>query len=442
MNEEIAVQIENLTKIYRIYSTPLDRMKEALHPFHKRYSTDFYALQGVSMTIRKGETLGIIGKNGAGKSTLLKAITGVLTPTEGTIRVHGRIASLLELGAGFNPEMTGFENIYLNGTIMGYTREEMDKRVPNIVEFADIGDFLYQPVKTYSSGMFARLAFAVNSNVSPDILIVDEALAVGDVFFQNKCFRKLETLRSQGTTVLFVSHDIGSIKQLCTHVLWLEKGRVVMDGAPEEVCNRYFNAEIAERNASLTGTVPVEREMLREQSAEEGLAVRALPVKEGDILSEKAKIISFRILNEAGEETAIMEARCRYEIHILVEASMDVAQCILGITLSNPKGIDIIGTNTFSVSDGKNFSLERGKYLDVTFRFTMPAILPGTYVWETALAEGTQAAHVILTWLHGVCRTEVVNEASNRLGLIDVQAQTVLTSYEPEAIRVSKGERE
>lgn len=440
MNEEIAVQIENLTKIYHIYSTPLDRMKEALHPFHKRYSTDFYALQGVSMTIRKGETLGIIGKNGAGKSTLLKAITGVLAPTEGTIRVHGRIASLLELGAGFNPEMTGFENIYLNGTIMGYTREEMDKRVPNIVEFADIGDFLYQPVKTYSSGMFARLAFAVNSNVSPDILIVDEALAVGDVFFQNKCFRKLEQLRSRGTTVLFVSHDIGSVKQLCTHVLWLEKGRVVMDGAPEEVCNRYFNAEIAERNAELAGApAAVRREELTERRADGVLAVHALPEKEGDILSEKARIISFRILDESGRETAVMEARRAYDIHVTIEARQDIASCILGITFSNPKGIDIIGTNTFTVSDGKNFPLTRDQYLDVAFSFTMPPILPGTYVWDTALAEGTQAAHVILTWLHGVSRVEVVNEASNRLGLIDVATEAALTRYAPDEIRIDRG---
>lgn len=440
MNEEIAVQIENLTKIYHIYSTPLDRMKEALHPFHKRYSTDFYALQGVSMTIRKGETLGIIGKNGAGKSTLLKAITGVLMPTEGTIRVHGRIASLLELGAGFNPEMTGFENIYLNGTIMGYTREEMDKRVPNIVEFADIGDFLYQPVKTYSSGMFARLAFAVNSNVSPDILIVDEALAVGDVFFQNKCFRKLEQLRSRGTTVLFVSHDIGSVKQLCTHVLWLEKGRVVMDGAPEEVCSRYFNAEIAERNAELAGApAAVRREELTERRADGVLAVHALPEKEGDILSEKARIISFRILDESGRETAVMEARRAYDIHVTIEAREDIASCILGITFSNPKGIDIIGTNTFTVSDGKNFPLTRDQYLDVAFSFTMPPILPGTYVWDTALAEGTQAAHVILTWLHGVSRVEVVNEASNRLGLIDVATEAALTRYTPDEIRIDRG---
>ena len=440
MNEEIAVQIENLTKIYHIYSTPLDRMKEALHPFHKRYSTDFYALQGVSMTIRKGETLGIIGKNGAGKSTLLKAIAGVLMPTEGTIRVHGRIASLLELGAGFNPEMTGFENIYLNGTIMGYTREEMDKRVPNIVEFADIGDFLYQPVKTYSSGMFARLAFAVNSNVSPDILIVDEALAVGDVFFQNKCFRKLEQLRSRGTTVLFVSHDIGSVKQLCTHVLWLEKGRVVMDGAPEEVCSRYFNAEIAERNAELAGApAAVRREELTERRADGVLAVHALPEKEGDILSEKARIISFRILDESGRETAVMEARRAYDIHVTIEAREDIASCILGITFSNPKGIDIIGTNTFTVSDGKNFPLTRDQYLDVAFSFTMPPILPGTYVWDTALAEGTQAAHVILTWLHGVSRVEVVNEASNRLGLIDVATEAALTRYTPDEIRIDRG---
>ena len=432
-----AIRVAHLTKSYKVFAKPIDRVKEALCPFPRRFSKDFFALSDVSFAVAKGETLGIIGKNGAGKSTLLKIITGVLTPSAGEVEVQGRIASLLELGAGFNPEMTGLENIYLNGTIMGYTRGEMEARVPEIIAFADIGEFLYQPVKTYSSGMFARLAFAVNANVSPDILIVDEALAVGDVFFQNKCFRKLEDLRSRGTTVLFVSHDIGSVKQLCTHVLWLEKGRVVMDGAPEEVCSRYFNAEIAERNAELVGApAAVRREELAERRADGVLTVRALPEKKGDILSEKARIVSFRILDKNGRETAVMEAHSAYDIHVTIEARADIDSCILGITFSNPKGIDIIGTNTFSVSDGKNFPLTRDQYLDVAFSFTMPPILPGTYVWDTALAEGTQAAHVILTWLHGVSRVEVVNEASNRLGLIDVAAEASLTRYASDEIRV------
>ena len=220
MSEDWAIKIEHLSKVYKIFDKPTDRVKEALNPFRKRYSRDFYALNDVSLTIKKGETVGIIGKNGAGKSTILKIITGVLTPTSGSVQVNGRIASLLELGAGFNPEMTGIENIYMNGTIMGYSKEEMDDRLQDIVDFADIGEFIHQPVKMYSSGMFARLAFAVNVNVTPDILIVDEALSVGDVFFQNKCFKRMDALKKSGVTVLFVSHDMGSIRQLCDKCLW------------------------------------------------------------------------------------------------------------------------------------------------------------------------------------------------------------------------------
>ena len=212
LEKDIAIRVEGLSKVYKIYNTPMDRMKEALHPFHKRYSSDFYALQDVSFTLHRGETMGFVGKNGAGKSTLLKILTGVLTPTSGRVTVNGRVASLLELGAGFNPEMTGIENIYMNGTIMGCSRAEMDERLADIVAFADIGDFIHQPVKMYSSGMFARLAFAVNAFVEPDILIVDEALSVGDVFFQTKCMDRMKQMMDSGVTVLFVSHDSFAIK--------------------------------------------------------------------------------------------------------------------------------------------------------------------------------------------------------------------------------------
>ncbi len=440
MDETTAIDVRHLTKTYKIFAKPLDRIKEAMNPFHRRYSTDFAALTDVSFTVRRGETLGIIGKNGAGKSTLLKIITGVLTPSGGEARAQGRIASLLELGAGFNPEMSGMENIYLNGTIMGCNRDEMERRVPEIIAFADIGDFLYQPVKTYSSGMFARLAFAVNSNVSPDILIVDEALAVGDVFFQNKCFRKLEALREQGTTILFVSHDIGSVKQLCTHVLWLEHGHVVMDGDPETVCGQYFNAEIAARNETVKEPSPAAAQpqaSLQAASAEGARKIHPLPVKEGDILSARARILSFEIRGADGRPTAVMMAGQTYSVHVLVEAHDDIPQCILGITFSNPKGIDIIGTNTFSVSKGENFSLHKGEYLDVVFTYRMPAILPGPYVWDTALSEGTQVTHCVLTWLHGVSRTEVLNDASNRLGLVDVDASLSLETIGREQIELS-----
>ena len=227
MNDNIAISIQNLTKIYHLYDKPQDRLKEALNPFKKSYHHDFYAMNDVSFEIKKGETVGIVGKNGAGKSTLLKMITGVLTPTSGSIEVNGKIASLLELGAGFNPEMTGYENIYLNGTLMGFSKEEIDTKVDAILEFADIGEFIQQPVKIYSSGMFARLAFSIAINVEPDILIVDEVLAVGDLEFQKKCLGKINEVSKRGRTVIFVSHNLAAIKNLCPKVIFLDRGKII-----------------------------------------------------------------------------------------------------------------------------------------------------------------------------------------------------------------------
>jgi teichoic acid transport system ATP-binding protein len=241
LNNDFIIKVQNLTKVYHLFDKKFDRVKEALSPLKKRYSRDFYALNDISFSIKKGETVGIIGKNGAGKSTILKIITGVLTPTQGSINVRGTIASLLELGAGFNPEMTGIENVYMNGIIMGYTRKEMGKKLDAIVDFADIGDFINQPVKMYSSGMFARLAFSVNVNINPDVLIVDEALSVGDSFFQQKCLYRMKQMQEAGTTVLFVSHDIGAVKALCSRCIYLKNGRLIADGAADEVCDMYQN---------------------------------------------------------------------------------------------------------------------------------------------------------------------------------------------------------
>ena len=202
-----AISVKDVTKIYRLYEKPIDRLKEAMSITHKNYHRDFYALNGISFDVNKGETVGIIGTNGSGKSTILKIITGVLTPTTGEVEVDGVISALLELGAGFNMDYTGIENIFMNGTMMGFSRKEMEAKLQDILEFADIGDFVYQPVKTYSSGMFVRLAFALAINVEPEILIVDEALSVGDVFFQAKCYRRMEEIRKNGTTILMVTHD-------------------------------------------------------------------------------------------------------------------------------------------------------------------------------------------------------------------------------------------
>ena len=262
------IKVTDLGKTYRLYKKTGDRLKEAIFPFKRnKLSRPFHALSGVSFTVKSGETVGIIGKNGSGKSTLLKILTGVITPTEGKAEVRGKVSALLELGAGFNPEYTGIENIYLNGTIMGYTRQEMDARLQNILDFAEIGDFVYQPVKTYSSGMFVRLAFAVAINVNPEILIVDEALAVGDYRFQAKCYNKFEELKAQGKTILFVTHDVDAVRRFCSRALWIHNGKLIMDGAVNDVTSRYMEfitgaaedakaKEVADRPKSEDAPVP------------------------------------------------------------------------------------------------------------------------------------------------------------------------------------------
>ena len=236
---ENAITVTDVSKVYKLYDRPIDRLKESLNPFHKEYHKKFYALNNLSFQVKKGETVGIIGTNGSGKSTILKIITGVLSPTTGKVKVDGVISALLELGAGFNSDYTGIENIYMNGTMMGISRKQMEAKLPDILEFADIGDFVYQPVKTYSSGMFVRLAFALAINVEPEILIVDEILAVGDEEFQHKSKQRMMELMSGGTTVLFVSHSIPQIREMCHRVLWLDHGSVRMLGDAKEVCDQY-----------------------------------------------------------------------------------------------------------------------------------------------------------------------------------------------------------
>ena len=237
---DIAIKIEGLSKIYPLYPSPQARFKEALHPFRKKYHNDYYALKDISLEVKKGETMGILGRNGAGKSTLLKIITGVLTPSSGIVKVNGRLSSLLELGAGFNPEMTGVENIYFYGTIHDLTRKEVDAKFQDIVEFADIGEYIHQIVKSYSSGMFARLAFAAAIIIDPDILIVDEALAVGDIMFQRKCITRMMTLKKKGKTIIFVSHSEQQVIELCDRALMIHQGKLMLDGDAKKVCDHYL----------------------------------------------------------------------------------------------------------------------------------------------------------------------------------------------------------
>ncbi len=341
MNNNIAIKVENLTKIYHLYDKPQDRLKEALNPFKKSYHHDFYAMRDVSFKIKKGETVGILGRNGAGKSTLLKMITGVLIPTSGTIEVHGKIASLLELGAGFNPEMTGLENIYLNGTLMGFTKEEMDAKVEDIIAFADIGEFIDQPAKMYSSGMYARLAFAVSINVEPDILIVDEALSVGDIKFQIKCINKFKELQEKGITIFFVSHDIFTVRSFCNKAIWLHHGTVKEIGDVTEISANYNefmygeSSQTTSAKSDTTETLPVNDEIIKTFDA-----INRWGTHEG--------IIEYvEIFNKNMQQQDIFELNEEIFIKIVVNTStIQNNDLSLAISIKDKNGIDLIVSTT------------------------------------------------------------------------------------------------
>ena len=366
MPNDTVIEVNNLSKSYNIYEKPIDRLKEALHPLRKIYHKDFYALKDLSFKVQKGETIGIIGKNGAGKSTLLKILTGVLTPSAGEVRVKGKIAALLELGAGFNHEMTGIENIYMNGTIMGYSKEQMDGKIADILAFADIGDFISQPVKMYSSGMFARLAFAVAINVEPDILIVDETLSVGDLRFQIKCMNKMKQLMTGGTTVLFVSHDINAMRRFCPRSLWLCDGRLKLDGGTNKVADRYLEYLKFQDD-------PVKRETdLKKCNAQNGIA----------------EILEFNVLNASGEERSVFELHEPVVIEVVYEVhDKNIISPVLGIAVKSMDDDYVCGLNT--LLDGVKIPWEKGKnkfYLK--FAHGILAV-SGNYYFDAALFEET-----------------------------------------------------
>ncbi len=365
MEQETAISVDHLTKIYKLYDRPRDRFFETLGLARgKQLSRDHYALRDVSFRVKKGESIGIIGTNGSGKSTILKIITGVLSPSEGGVQVNGRISALLELGAGFNMEYTGLENIYLNGTMIGFSREEIDARLQDILDFADIGDFVHQPVKTYSSGMFVRLAFAVAINIDPEILIVDEALSVGDVFFQAKCYRKFEEFRSQGKTIIFVSHDLSSICKYCDKVVLLNQGVKLAEGEPNDMVDLYKKLLVGQLDLETLQAIPAE-EARREdtdtakQPGDETESAGDTAVQTdrftpafqinphiNEYGDRAAEIIGFNIFDEHGLSSNTIEKGSQCTIAMQVRFHRQVNDPIFAFTITDLKGTDITGTNT------------------------------------------------------------------------------------------------
>lgn len=342
---EAAISVKNVSKLYKLYDKPMDRFKESLGFSKKKLYKEHYALRDVSVEVHRGETVGIIGTNGSGKSTILKIITGVLNPTEGSVEIKGRISALLELGAGFNMEYTGIENIYLNGTMMGFTKEEVDERMDNILSFADIGEFVHQPVKTYSSGMFVRLAFAVSINIDPDILIVDEALSVGDVFFQVKCYHKFEEFKKLGKTILFVSHDLGSISKYCDRVVLLDKGIKKSEGDPKQIVDEYKQVLVAHDDVELdmVSHEEISKEAKESQGWKKELTINPAVIDYGE---KQAEIIDFAIVDDHGDITSNIQKNTDFTLKMKVKFNQDMQEPIFAFTIKDLQGTEVTGTNT------------------------------------------------------------------------------------------------
>ena len=351
---ETTIQVDHISKVYRLYNKPKDRIKEAFSLTRKTYYKEHYALQDVSFSVGRGETVGIIGTNGAGKSTILKIITGVLNPTAGNITVNGRISALLELGAGFNMEYSGIENVYLNGTMIGFSKEEIDKKLDDILAFADIGDFVYQPVKTYSSGMFVRLAFAVAINIEPEILIVDEALSVGDAFFQVKCYHKFEEFKKQGKTILFVSHDLGSVNKYCDRVILLNKGKKLAEGTPKDMIDLYKRVMAGQEvsGASSAGTQAAGNNIAGTENKplfENGRMWSEVMEKNPNCSSYgngAATILDYCVIDQNQNITNVLTMNEAYTVRMKVQFHQRLSEPVFALTIRNKQGTDLCGTNT------------------------------------------------------------------------------------------------
>ena len=421
---DTVIEIKNITKIYNLYNKPSDRLKEALFSRKSRH-TEFAALNDVSFDVCKGEILGIIGKNGSGKSTILKIITNVLTPTSGECIVKGKIAALLELGEGFNMEYTGIENIYLNGQMIGFSKEEMDKKLQDIIDFADIGEHIYQPVKTYSSGMFARLAFSVAISVDPDILIVDEALSVGDVFFQNKCYRRFEEFRDKGKTILFVTHDMGSVIRYCNRCVLLNAGKKVGEGKPQEMVDLYKRIMVGqwneneEKNSTTANSIDstnvnVNRLWKEQISTNPDMEVY------GD---GRAEIIDFGIFSDSGNIGNNVYKGDYYTVKMKVRINDDNLNPIFAFKLRDVKGTELTGTNTM-LEDIDTSHCKNGDIVTISFR-QKQYLQPGQYLVSLGCTAFEGDQFVVYSRNYNCCVLGVVAQKGT-IGIFDSESEVTV----------------
>lgn len=450
MSSDIAIRIQNLSKCYEIYENPRDRLKQFVLPRFKRtvaplkmlvtrrpspvtnYYKEFWAVHDISFEVKRGETFGIIGRNGSGKSTLLQMICGTLTPTGGTVETFGRVAALLELGSGFNLEFTGRENVYMNGAVLGLSNEEIDARFNYITEFADIGDFIEQPVKTYSSGMMVRLAFAVIAHVDADILVIDEALAVGDAFFTAKCMRYLRNFMKTGT-VLFVSHDTSSVRNLCTRAIWLEKGNVLQQGTPKDVCENYLEAFYeAQQGKSTTTRIKVapvvnsgvcvkdqRQEFINSSNLRNDIQIFDFNPDAPSFGKGSAQITNVHLLGKGDIPLAWIVGGEEVVLRVEVIAHHAMNSPIIGFFIKDKLGQCLFGDNTFLSHLDLPVSCHAGQYLKADFAFQMPRLSVGNYSITVAIADGTQDDHVQHHWVHDaiIFKSESTSVTSGLIGI-------------------------
>ena len=422
-----AIEIKDVVKIYKLYDKPRDRVKEALGLGRKQNHQLHYALNGVSLNIRRGETVGIIGTNGSGKSTILKIITGVLNPTAGEVRVNGRISALLELGAGFNMEYNGIENVYLNGTMMGFSDKEIGEKLPGILEFADIGPYVNQPVKTYSSGMFVRLAFAVAINIEPEILIVDEALSVGDVFFQAKCYHKFEEFKKNGKTIVFVSHDLSAVSKYCDRVFLLDKGILLGEGTSKEMIDTYKRVlvgqyELADKREHADFLEDVRQRQTENGERQEtagGVNPEALEYGTG-----QAEILDYYLTDDRDVRAAAVIKGSVFTLHMKVKFHAHVPGPIFAFTIKNAMGTEITGTNSM-IEKACLESGEPGQVKEITFTQKM-SLQGGEYLLSLGVTGYNVDTFEVYHRLYDALNITVVSD-KNTVGYYDMNSEVKVT---------------
>ncbi|HEL4111083.1 TPA: ABC transporter ATP-binding protein [Stenotrophomonas maltophilia] len=432
---ETVIEVSGVGKSYHMYERPSHRLWQALAGKRKSFYKDFWALRDVSFSIRRGQTVGIVGRNGSGKSTLLQMIAGTLNPSEGNIKVKGRVAALLELGSGFNPEFTGRENVYLNATILGLTRAQIDQRLDSILAFADIGEFIDQPVRSYSSGMSVRLAFAVIAHVDADILIIDEALAVGDAFFSQKCMRFLREFQKNGT-LLFVSHDAAAVTNLCENAVWLQNGRMRLSGTSQEVVEAYMTEQHVVGRREVGGeTIVVEKkqrrstaespDFRRERFRDEGIVNRiALFEFDPDNVGQEfgaqgARIVDVTIRGDDGSALTLVEGGELVTLQVAVKLEETLGNLIVGFYVKDRLGQRLFGDNSYFACKDAPVGGVAGQTVRATFQFRMPVMPSGSYMIDAAVASGDLHDHTQQHWIHDALEFRALDETM-RFGLIGI----------------------